>query len=207
MECGLIKAVVFDYGKVISFPPDPKIMERLASMAGVAAGVFEPLLWGLRGEYDRGTINAREYYGRLLSRLNVRLDEKTIEAMIELDWKSWKNLNPGTVKLMEDVKAAGFILGILSNMPHDFLAFARKKFPLFSLPDVALFSCEVNLIKPEAAIYQKLLSLLKCAPGELVFFDDTRNNVESAAALGIRAFLWKDPETARRDLSALGAGL
>jgi putative hydrolase of the HAD superfamily len=203
----MIKAIVFDYGKVISFPPDPEIMEQLASMAGVGVGVFEPLLWELRSEYDRGTVSAREYYGQVLSRLNVKLDEKTIETMIELDWKSWKNLNPGTVKLMEDVKAAGLILGILSNMPHDFLAFARKNFSLFSLPDVSLFSCEAGLIKPEPAIYQKLLSLLKCDPGELVFFDDTLNNVKSAADLGIRSFLWQDPETARRDLSGLGVCL
>jgi putative hydrolase of the HAD superfamily len=203
----VIKAIVFDYGRVISFPPDQKIMDRLASMAGVDVRVFEPLIWSLRGEYDRGTLSAREYYGEVLSRLSVKLDEKTIDAMIELDWRSWGNLNPGTVRLMEDVKAAGFILGILSNMPHDFLAFARKKIPLFSLPDVGLFSCEVSLIKPEAAIYRKLLSLLKCPPEEVVFFDDNQDNVKGAAALGIHAFLWKDPETARQDLYALGVGL
>jgi putative hydrolase of the HAD superfamily len=203
----MIRAIVFDYGKVISFPPDPAVMERLASMAGVGVGVFEPLLWELRGEYDRGAISVREYYGQLLSRLKVRLDETTIETMIELDWKSWKNLNPGTVKLMEDVKAAGFILGILSNMPHDFLAFARKNFSVFALPDVGLFSCEAGLIKPEAAIYQKLLSLIQCGPEELVFFDDTQNNINSALDLGIHAFLWKDPVTARHDLSGLGVKL
>jgi HAD superfamily hydrolase (TIGR01509 family) len=92
-------------------------------------------------------------------------------------------------------------------MPHDFLVFARKKFPLFSLPDVGLFSCEANLIKPEAAIYHRLLSLLKRPPEEVVFFDDNQDNVTAAAALGIHAFLWKDPETARRELSALGVGL
>jgi putative hydrolase of the HAD superfamily len=203
----MIKAIVFDYGKVISFPPEPGIIEQIASLAGVDAGVFEPLLWELRSEYDRGTMNAREYYGQILSRLNVRPDEKTIDAMIALDLKSWENINPGTVKLMEEVKAAGFILGILSNMPYDFLALARKKFPLFSLPDVSLFSCEARLIKPEPAIYQKLLSLVKCDPGELVFFDDTLNNVKCAADLGIRSFLWQDPETARRDLSILGVRL
>jgi putative hydrolase of the HAD superfamily len=203
----MIKAIVFDYGRVISFPPDPAIMGRLASMAGAEAGLFESLLWDLRGEYDRGTINAREYYGRLFSRLGVRPDEKTIEAMIEMDLKSWENINPGTARLMEDVKAAGLLLGILSNMPHDFLAFARETIPLFNLPDVGLFSCELNLIKPEAAIYEKLLALLKCLPDEVVFFDDIEDNVKSAAVLGIHAFLWKDPETARRDLSALGVKL
>jgi putative hydrolase of the HAD superfamily len=108
---------------------------------------------------------------------------------------------------MEDVKAAGYTLGILSNMPHDFLAFARENFSVFSLPDVSLFSCEAKLIKPEAAIYRKLLSLLTCNPGEVVFFDDTQNNIDSAAGLGIHAFLWQDPETARRDLSGLGVTL
>jgi putative hydrolase of the HAD superfamily len=203
----MIKAIVFDYGKVISLPPDPKVMDELASMAGVTAEVFEPLLWSLRGEYDRGALSAREYYGKILSRLNVNLEEKAIDAMIEMEWVSWKDLNPGTVELMGDIKAAGFILGILSNLPHYFLDSAREQISVFSVPDVSLFSCEVNLIKPEAAIYHKLISLLKCSPKEIVFFDDTQKNVSGAVDLGIRAFLWKDPETARSDLSGLGVKL
>jgi putative hydrolase of the HAD superfamily len=108
---------------------------------------------------------------------------------------------------MEDVKKAGYTLGILSNMPHEFLAWARKSMPVFSLPHMGLFSCEVSLIKPEKEIYQKLLSLLGVTPPELVFFDDNAENIKAAVSLGIRAFLWKDPENARRELLALGVSL
>jgi len=44
-------------------------------------------------------------------------------------------------------------------------------------------------------------------PEELVFFDDIHNNVKSAVSLGIKAFLWKNPEEARKKLLSLGVKL
>ena len=214
-----IKAVIFDYGQVISLPQDTKVIDRLAEIIGVSREKFEPLLWSLRVEYDRGVITAKEYYNNILSSLNIRLDEKIIDEIIRMDLESWKNINPGTEKLMEDVKKAGYILGILSNMPHDFLAWARKNIPVFSLPHLGLFSCEVNLVKPDKAIYLKLLSQLsetvvsaeatvsEIKGEELVFFDDNPENVRSAKALGINAFVWESPENARRELLSLGVKL
>ena len=202
-----IKAVIFDYGQVICFPPDPKVMDELAKMAGAEKEKFEPLLWSLRGEYDRGTVNARQYFKQIFSRLEISVNDKTIDEMIELDSASWKNINQETVALMEDVKKAGYVLGILSNMPHEFLAWARKGVPVFSQAQVSLFSCEVNLIKPEAAIYRKLISMLGVESAELAFFDDNPENVKSARALGIQAFLWKNSENARAELASLGVRL
>ena len=202
-----IKAIVFDYGQVISFPQDPKVLDLLAQRAGVEREKFVPVLWSLRGDYDRGIISAMEYYKNVLSRLGITMDDKNIDEMIEIDYSSWKFINPGTVALMEDVKKAGYILGILSNMPHDFLAWARENIPVFSLPQVGVFSCEENLIKPEEAIYRKLLSLTGVKGEELVFFDDNPENVKSAGLLGIRAYVWKSSEDARHELSSLGVRL
>jgi len=202
-----IRAVIFDYGMVISLPQDPKVIEYIAGRAGVEKGIFETTLWSLRKEYDRGTISGRDYYKQILSSLSVSLDDKTIDELLELDLLSWKNINPETVSLMEDVKKAGYVLGILSNMPHDFLAWARKNIPVFSMTQISLFSCEVNLIKPEEAIYKKLISLSGLKAEELVFFDDNPENVKSAVSMGIKAFLWKDAENARRELSSLDVRL
>ena len=206
-----IKAVVFDYGQVISLPQDPAAIDRMAEMAGVERGKFESALWALRDEYDRGTIDAREYYRQVLAELSVDIDMNHIDEIIETDFDSWKNINHETAALMEDVKKAGYTLGILSNMPNDFLEWARKNLPVFSLPQVGLFSCEVNLLKPEKAIYQKLLSVLGAkgvvSGGEVVFFDDKIENIKGAGSLGINALLWKDAESARRELLSLGVAL
>ena len=199
-----IKAVIFDYGQVISIPQDPKVLDSLAQRIGVERERFEPVLWSLRDEYDRGTITVKEYYRNVLSRLGVSMDDKSIDELTAIDLDSWRNINEGTVSLMEDVKKAGYVLGILSNMPHDFLEWARGNLPVFSLPHVSLFSCEVSIIKPEQAIYSKLLSMLDMEGAEVAFFDDKPENIESARAMGIRAFLWESPESARRELSSLG---
>ena len=202
-----IKAVVFDYGQVISLPQDPKMIDELAGRVGVEREKFESVLWGLRPEYDRGTIDTRDYFKKVVSHFGVFPDDDKIDEMARIDTESWKGINFETVALMEELKKAGYLLGILSNMPPDFLAWARENIPVFSLPQVGLFSCEVNLVKPEEAIYRKLLSLLGVEGGELVFFDDNADNIKGARALGINAMLWENPETARRELLSLGVRL
>jgi putative hydrolase of the HAD superfamily len=200
-----IKAVIFDYGQVISLPQDPKTIDRLAERIGVEREKFEPVLWSLRGEYDRGTFSSREYYREILARFGITMNDASIDELVEIDLSSWKNINDETVALMKDIKSAGYILGILSNMSHEFLAWTRENVSVLSILDVGLFSCEVNLIKPEEAIFRKLLFMLDGIKSEeLVFFDDIAENIKSARDLGIESFLWKDSETARRQLESLG---
>ena len=200
----MIKIIAFDYGQVITFAQDPKAVERIAQLAGVEKNKFEAVLWKIRSEYDRGTMTVKEYYREVLSGFNVSLDENIIDKMIYIDHESWKNLNPQTMSLMEDVKNAGYLLGILSNMPHDFLAWARQNVPVLSISQINLFSCDVNFIKPEKEIYQKFLSLAGVQGPEVVFFDDKPENVKGARSLGIKAFIWENSGQARRQLLSLG---
>jgi putative hydrolase of the HAD superfamily len=200
----MIKAVVFDYGKVISFAPDHGVMDELAAMAGVRREDLEPAVWKLRGEYDRGTLDGPAYFRSVADSLGISIDTETAKKMAAVDMSSWKRVNPGTVKLMEEIKKAGYTLGILSNMPFDFLEYARKNLPVFSLPHAGVFSCEVKAVKPEEAIYRRLVSALGCRNNETVFFDDIRDNVDKARELNINAFLWKDVGQARRELAGLG---
>jgi putative hydrolase of the HAD superfamily len=192
-----MKAVVFDYGKVICHPPGNDVMEQLAALSGLSRKEFEPLVWKLRTPYDRGMVSGPDYYRRILAAAGLPEDPALADTMHRIDIDSWKAINPETVSLMEDVKAAGLKLGILSNMPHDFLDMARKTYPVFSLPHAGIFSCEAASVKPEPAIYQLLISALGCSPEEILFFDDMEVNVEAAAALGIRSYVWQDAGTAR----------
>jgi putative hydrolase of the HAD superfamily len=191
------KAVVFDFGKVISFPPEPGFMADLASIAGMDVKTMDALVWAYRPEYDRGTLSGTDYYRSILG---PGLDESRAARLVQRDVDAWKHINPDTVSLMEEVKAAGYTLGILSNMPREFLSWARENLPVFRLPELGVFSCETGSIKPETPIYETLLRRLSCRPEEVVFFDDTPVNVEQACSLGIRALVWQGPETARSAL-------
>ncbi|MDR1420357.1 MAG: HAD family phosphatase [Treponema sp.] len=197
-----IKAVVFDYGGVISFPPLPEEREAIASMAGISPGRLDGLDRKRRVEYDRGLFDGAGYYRAILSDGGIVPDGESPERMALADMDSWKRINPDTERLMKDLEALGCAVAILSNMPFDFLAWARENIPLFTrYPGV--FSCEAGAVKPEPVIYERLVSLLGRAFGEVVFFDDLRQNVDGALSMGIRAFVFTDGASARKALRSI----
>jgi putative hydrolase of the HAD superfamily len=204
----MFKTVVFDYGRVISLDPAEETQEEIARLAGVPAEIFEKISMAYRNDYDRGSIRGREYYQKVMGESGVTVtDTRNFDALADrlvlLDAHSWARINVETETLIRGIREAGYKVGILSNMPHDFLEHERDVFRVFNLCDPCIFSCRYNLIKPEREIYQVLIDALGCAPEEIVFFDDLQVNVEGARNMGIYAYQWKDVKTARSILKGL----
>jgi putative hydrolase of the HAD superfamily len=201
-----IKAVTFDFGGVISYPRSAETNAELERLIGLPYETLKELDLKYRGEWDRGTYDGAGYYRSVLSRAGIFPDDETLARIVRTDLEGWKHINSATVQLMRDAKASGFILGILSNMPHDFLTWARGRIP-FSEADAAVYSCEYNIIKPEPMIYEKLQEKTGCEYKEIVFFDDIADNIAMARKLGIQGFVWEGPQAARTQLVNMGLEL
>ena len=67
-----------------------------------------------------------------------------------------------------------------------------------------MISYKVNMIKPDPGIYGYLLDTYDINPSEAVFIDDNSDNIEAAGKFGINTILFKDKETADRELLKLG---
>jgi putative hydrolase of the HAD superfamily len=176
-------------------------MQALVDRTGRDEKDMAPLVWRYRKEFDRGTLSGIAYYRAILG---PDLAEAEAEALVRLDLDGWKCINTDTVALMGELREQGFLLGVLSNMPLEFLVWAREQAPEFRHLHAGIFSCETGFVKPERPIYEVLLASLSCKAEEVVFFDDIVENVYGACSLGIRGFVWQDVETARRSLRALG---
>jgi HAD superfamily hydrolase (TIGR01509 family) len=61
--------------------------------------------------------------------------------------------------------------------------------------------------KPEPEIYLLALDRLGAEPGEAVFVDDQKDNIEASRSLGIHSILFRDSEQLREELALLGVGL
>jgi putative hydrolase of the HAD superfamily len=199
-----IRAVVFDYGGVICLPPAEENREAMSALAGIPGETLAELEREYRSGYDRGTYDGREYYRFLLSRAGIYPEDPVLEKIAQTDSEAWKRIDPLAAALMGDLKDLGLVLGILSNMPRDFLGWARENIPHIGGAGAAVFSCELNTVKPERRIYEILRERLGCRFAQIVFFDDTPVNVEKATELGIRAFLWKGGGEARETLRRTG---
>jgi putative hydrolase of the HAD superfamily len=195
-----IKVVVFDYGGVICFIPSLEMRSELVRLSGLPAEVLWELDRKYRGEWDRGVYDGIGHYRFILGKAGVSFNDDSLARIARADIESWKHINPDTVKLMRDIKAAGLRLGILSNIPYDF---PRDSVPVFAEADIAVYSCDLGIIKPEAGIYEKLREKAGCLYKEIVFFDDKVDNVNKARELGIQAFLWEGAEQARKLVSGM----
>jgi putative hydrolase of the HAD superfamily len=202
----LIQAVAFDYGGVISLPQEEKDMERLAVLSGIEPALMRRVYWDKRSLYDQGLVTGEEFFTNILAGTGVSPDPELLKSLIDWDVQSWSRINPATEKLMEDIKAGGLKIGILSNMVREFLDRNRNILSFFKIPDVMIFSCDVDAVKPEERIYRMLLDGLGCKAEELVFFDDLEPNVSAAQKLGIDGIVWKGPDHAREQLRLRAAG-
>lgn len=75
------------------------------------------------------------------------------------------------------------------------------------LVDRCYFSAEVGLAKPDPAYFEHVAVDLGLAPDELLFIDDSRENIAAARQLGLRAVWWHHDhgaEPIRRLLAAHG---
>lgn len=198
----MIKAVIFDYGNVISQTQTGDCADQMEAMTGVPADVFRTVYERFRFEFDRGTITGAQMYRQLLEADGYHrqaADQQLMEKIARLDMESWRLVRQDVTDWGLSLKEQGFRLGILSNMPTEFLASYEDEIELFRAAHYACFSCRVGLIKPEPAIYLDVLKGLDVEPQEAVFFDDVAVNVDAACALGIHGFVWTGLEQGKRD--------
>lgn len=59
---GTLKAVAFDYGKVLSLPPTEAQWQRVSQRFGKPVQEFQQIYWGHREELDRGTLDNVPYW-------------------------------------------------------------------------------------------------------------------------------------------------
>ena len=107
---------------------------------------------------------------------------------------------------MQKLKAAGYRLYYLTNIPADIMDELRQR-EWFSLFDGGVASCDVHLCKPEPAIYTTLMQTCNLAYDESIFIDDNKVNAQAAYNLGITGILYKNPKSFERALRACGIAL
>ena len=195
--------VLFDYGSVICQPQSEADVALLAGAAGCTVDEFGKGYWAHRLDYDRGELDCATYWQKVAAGAGRSFTAAQIAELTRLDIASWLHLQPGTVTLIEDLAAAGYRLALLSNAPAE-VADVVAALPVAAHFEHCTFSCYLRTVKPEAEIYQAVLSLLGARPGEVIFLDDRPQNVAAAEALGIRGVHFTGPDEARAALCLRG---
>ena len=207
-----IKAVVFDFGGVMTTSTMPQRVIELAKEKGVDWEVFRRGFEAHRLDYDAGRITLAEMYGLIWGDAGLSVDAETTAAFMAADDRSWCYRNERTLAWMKALKARGFGIGILTNMAPKF---AREHFEsvfadFIAVADAMVISGDEGIVKPQREIYDLLRGRIGLPAESLLFVDDVERNVAGARAAGWRAlrFGTNDFERAlaqwsdRRDLNS-----
>jgi putative hydrolase of the HAD superfamily len=202
-----LRAVVFDYGRVLTDPQDPqdpKAYAALLRITGLPLARFESLYWADRHAYDEGKLTGIEFWKKLLSQAGLTFDHDKLEELNEWDARMWTTENPAMLAWQLKLKQSGILTAILSNMGDNVLIGIEREFDWIHRFDVLVWSFQLHMAKPDPAIYRHTLEELGTRPEETLFLDDKLVNIEAAQALGMMAIQFSTIEQLRADLLAAG---
>ncbi|WP_158044394.1 HAD family hydrolase [Skermanella pratensis] len=194
---------VFDIGGVL-IDWNPRYLYRklfaedTAAMEEFLATVCTPD-WNLQQDAGRPWKEAVE-------ELSARYPEKAeLIAAYDLEWDEMvPGPIPGTADIVRELKQCGKPVYCITNFSVDKLDRARRRFDVLDAFDGIVVSGEVRLLKPDPAIYRRLLDDHGLSAGDTLFIDDVEKNVEGARSVGMHAVRFTDAATLRRDLTRYG---
>ncbi len=93
---------------------------------------------------------------------------------------------------------------LLSNYPRRLYFQSMEELAFVEEVDGAVFSYEVQSVKPEPEIYQALMKKYQLNPTECVFLDDNRANIIAANQLGMATIHFHTKSQAEEELRSLG---
>ena len=201
--------IVFDFGAVLfGWQPEkllarqfPHLTATPAQAKALARSIFHHESWQA---FDRGDVELASVVAGTAERLDLApaalhgLMAPIGDELLPIDCN---------VELLERLRSRRDQLGdirlyFLSNMPAPFARTLEKKHAFIDWFDGGIFSGDVQLAKPDPAIFELLAARHGLAPARTVFIDDMLNNVQAAQALGWQAIHCQQPEGLADQLQA-----
>ena len=193
-----IKTCFFDMGNVLVHFSHEKMCRNIATVCGWSEPETKTFLLdeGRQWKLERGEVSEEQFHDDFCQAVGKALDiDELRHAAANIFW-----LNESIVPVLEQLKAAGMRLVLLSNTSVTHLNFIERNFSVLELMDDRVTSFDAGALKPEDRIYEVAMSKAMCAPGECFYTDDIEAYIRKAETFGIHARLYT---TTERLLSSL----
>jgi putative hydrolase of the HAD superfamily len=201
-----VKAVLFDYGMVLSGPPEPAAWARMLSVTNLSEEQFHRGYWAHRHAYDRGDLTAESFWNHAAASTHAILTPGQLTALLAADVDFWSTLNPPMLAWARSLQQARIPTGILSNMPGPMETGLRARYRWIDEFNHHTWSHSLNLAKPEPAIYLHAAEGLRTQPENILFIDDRPENIEAALTIGMQAIQYSTHNAFEHEMQTRGLG-
>jgi putative hydrolase of the HAD superfamily len=128
----------------------------------------------------------------MTERLPAALAERNLAEHAERVSEVWGTIDPleSTRSFVRELRRAGFGCHLATNQDDLRASYMRSRMGYDDLLDRSFYSCELGAAKPDEEFFRRVAADLGVELGELVFVDDTLENVHAAQACGLAAVFW-----------------
>jgi len=186
-----LQAVIFDIGNVLIEWQPERYYDRIIGSDRRRAMFAEVDLHAMNDRVDRGA----DFRATIYDMAEAHPDWR---AEIRAWHDHWLELAcpviPHSVRLMRALQAKRVPVFALTNFGVDSFALAKTAYDFLADFDRAYVSGHMQVIKPEARIYQMVEQECGLDPAALLFTDDRTDNIAVAAARGWQTHHFTGPE-------------
>ena len=187
-----VSAVLFDLYDTLAYLDGQLIRDarrQLAELAGVDHDGFMDQWRETAWDRMLGTLgDLGEQITLMLSRLGADATPELVAHLVELENRAWSeavHLYPETVPLLQELRARGYRLGLLSNCSCQAGAVVSV-LGLDALMDELVLSCDVRLAKPDPEFFRHACRVLGVTVEETMFVaDGAFGELDAATDLGM----------------------
>lgn len=194
-----IRAVLFDFGLVLSGPPDPNAQRRMEIILNATHDELHSAYWRHRNDYDLGVLNGISFWRTVGAELGHPPTGDELLQLLEADVDLWTQPNQPMIDWAIAVQCAGIPTGILSNMGDAMESGVVARFPWIITFPHRTFSHNLGIMKPDERIYRHAIASVGETAEATLFIDDRLENVAAARALGLEAIQYTGHEDFLRE--------
>lgn len=197
----MIKAIIFDLNGV--FIQSPKLSDRFTARFGLSEKDFLSALNEIMAKVRLPNAgDAFLYWRPYLQKWGVNLSKDDFFDF----WFTAEKEVPEMITFARELKNKGLKIFILSNNFIERATYYDKNFPfLQEITDKIYYSWQTGFIKPIPGAYKKILNENSLKPEECIYFDDVKENVETAKGLGIPSYIFEGVGAVKNIITATAA--
>jgi epoxide hydrolase-like predicted phosphatase len=198
-----LRAVLFDLGGVIVRTEYQAPRQHLAERFGMDYDDMDRIVFGggVNGSAARATLGEISEDEHWLNVMKVLKRPASECERIRAEFYAGDVIDRALLDFLRSIKPK-YKTGLISNAWSGLRNYIlREKFD--DAFEYMIISAEVGVAKPDPKIFQIALEQLQVKPNEAVFVDDFIENIEACKKIGMKAILFKDPESALKQVKAL----
>jgi putative hydrolase of the HAD superfamily len=194
----MIKAVIFDYGNVISQASNTRTLQDIADAYGVPKDEVGKYIGTHIGDFRKGKMTEDEFWENLSFDLGKPVPQNKYDLWRN-DFRKKLEVSEEMLAFVRYLKSRGIRVAVVSNNIAPYVEVIKKQNGYKDF-DVVINSCEVGCSKPDEEIYRLALNKLNMQSRQVLFVDDKQENVDTATKLGMETVLVTDTAKLEQDI-------